>query len=91
MSISTDFTTVWTKLKAEWKTFALAISTTVIGIWDIVASYGYDYTTLIKDDYRKYVIPALGISFLALRKWTQSAVVDPNTDKSEAPETPEVK
>lgn len=89
MSFSTDFTTVWTKLKAEWKTFALAISTTVIGVWDIVQSYGYDYTTIIKEDYRKYVIPALGLAFLALRKWTDTAKTIPE-DHSEVP-PPEVK
>lgn len=73
------------KLRREWKTFALAIGTTAVGGWDLVAGYGYDYTTLIKDDYKKYVIPALGISFLLLRKWTTTAVVEP--DPIPEPET----
>lgn len=70
--------TFWEKLKAEWKTFALATATTVVGFWDLVASFGYDYTTLIKEDYQKYVIPALGISFLALRRWTASVTSKPD-------------
>lgn len=66
------------KLKREWKTFALAAITTVIGLWDSVVAYGYDYTSLIKEEYRMYVIPALGVAFLALRKWSsQPETVEP--------------
>lgn len=64
----------WTKLKSEWKTAALGVATTVVGGWDLIAAYGYDYTTLIKEDYRKWVIPAIGLAFLALRRWTNKAV-----------------
>lgn len=80
--------TFWTKLKTEWKTFSLAIATTAVGAWDVVSSYGYDYTTLIKEDYRKWVIPALGLSFLALRKWTDTAKTDTPTDAPTEPPAP---
>lgn len=74
--------TFWTKLKAEWKTFSLAVATMLVGGWDVVAdtarTYGYDYTTLIKEDYRKYVIPAIALAFLVLRRWTTAA--KPGTD-----------
>lgn len=78
------FQTIFTKLKTEWKTFALAVSTMLVGGWDVVAdtarTYGYDYTTLIKEDYRKYVIPAIAVAFLALRKWTTNAAPNPPVD-----------
>lgn len=68
----------WAKLRREWKTFALAVGTTVVGGYDIVVAaaqqYGYDYTQLIKQEYRMYVIPAVAVAFLALRKWTSRPV-----------------
>lgn len=61
---------MWEKLKKEWKTFALAVATTAIGLWDVVAGYGYDYSQIINEKYRAFVIPAVGIGMLLLRKYT---------------------
>lgn len=58
------------KLKHEWKTFSLAVITSVIGIWDTAASSGYDLSPIIPEKYRPYAVPAIGISFLMLRRWT---------------------
>lgn len=68
------------KLKKEWKTFALAVATTAVGLWDIVAGYGYDYTTVIPEKYRPFAIPAIGISFLLLRRYATDAVVEKKTE-----------
>lgn len=57
------------KLKNEWKTFALAVGTTVVGFWDSLSAFGYDYSPVIPEEYRPYVIPAIGLGFLALRKY----------------------
>lgn len=58
------------KLKHEWKTFSLAMITSAVGIWDTAASSGYDLSPIIPDKYRPYAVPAIGISFLMLRRWT---------------------
>jgi len=73
----------WQKLRREWKTFVLAIVTTSIGAYDTVVEiaqrYGYDYTQLIKAEWRVYVVPAIGIGFLILRKW-RDAVLEANDE-----------
>jgi hypothetical protein len=58
------------KLRHEWKTFSFAVLTFVVGIWDTAASSGYDLSPIIPEKYRPYAVPIIGISFLALRKWT---------------------
>lgn len=58
------------KLRQEWKTFALACLTSIIGIWDTVASSGYDITPIVPDKYRPVAVPCIGISFLLLRKYS---------------------
>lgn len=84
------------KLRREWKTFALAIVVTVVGWYDLIVSvaqtYGYDYTQLIKAEYRMYVVPAIGLAFLALRKWKDSVttvVTETVTETKTATEVPE--
>lgn len=57
------------KLKHEWKTFALAVTTAGVGIWDAVAPSGYDLSVFVPEHYRPYVVPAVGISFIILRKY----------------------
>jgi hypothetical protein len=58
------------KLRHEWKTFGFAILTSVVGIWDTAASSGYDLSPIIPEHYRPYAVPVIGISFIALRRWT---------------------
>lgn len=58
------------KLRTEWKTFALAILTSVIGLWDTIANSGYDISPIIPDKYRPVAVPCIGISFLLLRKYS---------------------
>lgn len=80
------------KLKREWKTFALSVTTTVIGTYDTVVAiaqqYGYDYTQIIKAEYRLYVVPAIGLGFLALRKWRDAN--SPVPEIAPVPDVPEV-
>lgn len=84
--------TWFTKLKTEWKTFALAVATFAVGTYDAVVeiaqTYGYDYTQLIKTEWRIYVVPGIAVAFLALRKWT-SSVLTPD-EVPEVPAVPEV-
>lgn len=59
---------MWDKLKHEWKTAALAATSTLVGIWDAGAS-AMDWTPLVPADYRQFVPLALGMLFLILRRW----------------------
>ena len=59
------------KLKREWKTFALALATTLVGFHDTLVMSGYDWTPIIPEQYRPYAIPVIGLSFLALRKYSE--------------------
>jgi hypothetical protein len=72
------------KLKREWKTFALGVATSIVGLYDVVVevarTYGYDYTQLIKAEYRLYVVPAVAVAFLALRKWTSTPIEKDDVD-----------
>lgn len=58
------------KLRHEWKTFALSCVVTVGGIWDTAAASGYDLTPIVPEKYRPVAVPAIGISFLLLRKYS---------------------
>lgn len=62
------------KLRREWKTFALAVVTFSVGCWDAASTAGYDLSPIIPDKYRPYAVPAIGLSFLALRKWKDRVV-----------------
>lgn len=59
------------KLRKEWKTFALALATTLVGFHDTLVMSGYDWTPIIPEQYRPYAIPVIGLSFLALRKYSE--------------------
>jgi hypothetical protein len=63
------------KLIREWKTFALAVATTGVGVWDVASSSGYDLSPIVPETYRPYAVPAIGISFLLLRKYTDNKKV----------------
>lgn len=66
---------MWDKLKREWKTFALAVTTTIVGVWEVARDSGYDLSPIVPEKYRPYAIPGVGIAFLLLRKWKDSTVV----------------
>lgn len=57
------------KLKHEWKTFALAVVTTAGGIYETIAPSGYDLSVYVPEKYRPMVVPAIGVSFLLLRRY----------------------
>ena len=57
------------KLKREWKTAALAVATTLVGIWDAGAS-AYDWSPVVPDKWKPYLPLFLGLGFIALRRWT---------------------
>lgn len=57
------------KLKHEWKTFALAVTTFAVGTWDAVAPSGYDLSVFVPEKYRPMVVPAIGVSFILLRRY----------------------
>lgn len=59
------------KLRKEWKTFALALATTLVGFHDTLVMSGYDWTPIIPEQYRPYAIPVIGLSLLALRKYSE--------------------
>lgn len=59
------------KLKKEWKTFALALATTLVGLHDTLVMSGYDWTPIVPEHYRPYAIPVIGLGFLALRKYSE--------------------
>lgn len=72
------------KLKREWKTFALAVVTTVAGAWQMAVEMGADLPNLfswVPEAYRSAVLFLVGTGFLLLRKYTPTTVV-------QAPETP---
>lgn len=60
---------VITKLRNEWKTFALAIVTIAVGTWEAAIMSGYDLTPLIPERWRPYAVPGVGLAFLILRQW----------------------
>jgi len=64
-----------TKLKREWKTFSLAVLTTAVGAWDVASTSGYDLSPIVPEQYRPYAVPAIGISFLLLRRYTDRKTV----------------
>lgn len=57
------------KLLHEWKTFTLAVITTLVGTWEAAREAGYDLTPLVPEKYRPYAIPGIGVLFLLLRQW----------------------
>ena len=59
----------WQKLRHEWKTAALAVATTALGIWDAGAS-AFDWSVIVPEQYQRYEPLVLGMLFLILRRWT---------------------
>lgn len=77
------------KLKREWKTFALAIITTIEGALEISKLWGVDVPSLlawVPEKYKSVSLFAVGVLFLLLRKYTPTTVIV----QSPEPAVPEV-
>lgn len=57
------------KLKREWKTFTLALTTIAVGTWEAAVMSGYDLTPLVPEKWRPFAVPGVGLAFLILRQW----------------------
>lgn len=65
------------KLRREWKTFVLAVLTTIGGAWTFAVANGADLPNLlafVPDQYRSGAIFLIGVGFLVLRKYTDQNV-----------------
>lgn len=70
------------KLKREWKTFAVAIVTTVAGAWQTAVAMGADIQDLfawVPEQYKTSVLFGVGMLMLLLRKYTPTSS-DPDVD-----------
>lgn len=66
------------KLRREWKTFALSLTLTISGAWELAAQWGADLPSLfnwVPEQYKSAVLFAVGLAFLFLRKYTPTTVV----------------
>lgn len=58
------------KLKHEWKTFAWAVATGLLEIWDqVLAAQIGGLGTVIPPDYQWIVNIVIPVGFLVLRRW----------------------
>lgn len=69
---------MWDKLKREWKTFAFALLTIMVGTYEAAVTAGYDLAPLIPENWRPYAVPLIGVTFLALRQWRDKVNSEPN-------------
>lgn len=68
------------KLKREWKTFTIAVITTVAGAWQTAVAMGADIQDLfawVPEAYKTSVLFAVGFLMLILRKYTPA---EPDVD-----------
>lgn len=66
------FQLIVAKLKLEWKTFVLAVGTTIAGAWELASAWGADVPSFfnwVPENLRSYVLFAVGVGFLALRRY----------------------
>lgn len=73
---------ILTKLKREWKTFAVAVITTVAGAWQTAVAMGADIQDLfawVPEQYKTSVLFGVGMLMLLLRKYTPTPS-DPDVD-----------
>lgn len=57
------------KLRHEWKTFTLTVTTILIEAYDQFIAANLDYTPIIPERWRPYVPFILGVLFLILRQY----------------------
>lgn len=69
----------WAKLRHEWKTFALTVTTILVEAYDQFVAANLDYTPIIPEKWRPYVPFILGVLFLILRQY--KSVQSVNTEK----------
>lgn len=83
------------KLKAEWKTFVLAITTTVVSAWQFAVDQGADIPSLLSwvdDKYKSAVYFGVGLLFLLLRNYKPLDIPAPAAPAApEPPAEPELK
>lgn len=69
---------IFEKLKAEWKTFALSVVTTVVGAYELVKdTFDVDLPSLfawVDDKYRTAVLFGVGLLMLILRRYRPTDV-----------------
>ena len=84
MTLKEKFVLIIEKLKREWKTFTLAVATTVAGAWELASTMGADLPSVfnwVPENYKSAALFGVGLAFLLLRKYTPTTVV------VQAPET----
>lgn len=62
----------WAKLRHEWKTFLLAIVTSITGAWQFAVENGASLPNLfswVDPEYQSATLFLVGFLFLALRKY----------------------
>lgn len=62
------------KLRREWKTFALGVVASVVGLYDAFTASNLDYTPIIPEHYRPYAPLVIGVLFLLLRQYRDYVV-----------------
>lgn len=77
--LSEDYHAIVTKLKAEWKTFALAVVTSATGAWQFAVAQGAslpDLFSWVPPEYHSAVLFLVGLLFLALRRYVPVQIPD---------------
>jgi hypothetical protein len=77
MWITDEWTAVSTKLKAEWKTFALAVGATIAGAVEAGAELGLQVPDLLSwcpDKVKPYLLFVFGLAMLWFRRYRPTLV-----------------
>lgn len=60
---------MWNKLKHEWKTFAVSVGGLLISLHEAAVEAGADWSPLVPEKYRPYVMPVTLTLILTLRRY----------------------
>jgi hypothetical protein len=80
MWITDEWTAVSTKLKAEWKTFALAVGATIAGAVEAGSELGLQVPDLLSwcpDKVKPYLLFVFGLAMLWFRRYRPTVVEAP--------------